>query len=61
MILAGIDIGTLTCRLLIAAIWTDGQLTQLRTERQLLRLGDGVDELVLAGALLFELEQLHSG
>lgn len=44
MILAGVDIGTLTCRLLIAAISADGQLTPLRTERQLLRLGDGVDE-----------------
>jgi exopolyphosphatase/guanosine-5'-triphosphate,3'-diphosphate pyrophosphatase len=44
MILAGVDIGTLTCRLLIAAISADGQFAQLRTERQLLRLGDGVDE-----------------
>ena len=44
MILAGVDIGTLTCRLLIASISSDGQLTELRAERQLLRLGEGVDE-----------------
>jgi exopolyphosphatase / guanosine-5'-triphosphate,3'-diphosphate pyrophosphatase len=44
MILAGIDIGTLTCRLLIADISADGRLTELRAERRLLRLGDGVDE-----------------
>jgi exopolyphosphatase/guanosine-5'-triphosphate,3'-diphosphate pyrophosphatase len=44
MILAGVDIGTLTCRLLIASISPEGQLTELRAERRLLRLGDGVDE-----------------
>lgn len=44
MILAGIDIGTLTCRLLIADISADGRLTEVRAERRLLRLGDGVDE-----------------
>jgi exopolyphosphatase/guanosine-5'-triphosphate,3'-diphosphate pyrophosphatase len=44
MILAGVDIGTLTCRLLIASMSSDGQLTALHAERRLLRLGDGVDE-----------------
>jgi exopolyphosphatase/guanosine-5'-triphosphate,3'-diphosphate pyrophosphatase len=44
MILAGVDIGTLTCRLLIASISSDGQLTELRAERLLLRLGEVVDE-----------------
>lgn len=44
MILAGIDIGTLTCRLLIAKVSFDGHLTELRAERRLVRLGDGVDE-----------------
>ncbi len=44
MILAGVDIGTLTCRLLIADISSDGHLTELRAERRLLRLGEGVDE-----------------
>lgn len=43
MILAGIDIGTLTCRLLIADISCDGRLTELYTERRVLRLGEGVD------------------
>ncbi|HKN86521.1 MAG TPA: Ppx/GppA phosphatase family protein [Nitrospiraceae bacterium] len=43
MILAGIDIGTLTCRLLIAHLSSDGQLTELHAERRLLRLGEGVD------------------
>ena len=44
MILAGVDIGTLTCRLLIASISPEGQLTELRAERRLLRLGDGMGE-----------------
>jgi len=43
MILAGIDIGTLTCRLLIASLSSDRQLTELHAERRLLRLGEGVD------------------
>ncbi len=42
--LAGIDIGTLTCRLLIADVPTDGRLTELRSERRILRLGEGVDQ-----------------
>ena len=44
MILAGVDIGTLTCRLLIADLSPNGHLTELRAERRLLRLGEGVDE-----------------
>ena len=43
--LAGVDIGTLTCRLLIADVsTTDGRLTELRSERRILRLGEGVDQ-----------------
>jgi exopolyphosphatase/guanosine-5'-triphosphate,3'-diphosphate pyrophosphatase len=41
-VLAGIDIGTLTCRLLIAKM-ADGQLNELRSDRRLLHLGEGVD------------------
>ena len=43
MILAGIDIGTLTCRLLIAG-WQAGRpLVELHSERRVLRLGEGLD------------------
>ncbi len=42
--LAGIDIGTLTCRLLIADISPNGRLTELRSDRRILRLGEGVDQ-----------------
>jgi exopolyphosphatase / guanosine-5'-triphosphate,3'-diphosphate pyrophosphatase len=42
--LAGVDIGTLTCRLLIADIQTNGRLTELRSDRCILRLGEGVDQ-----------------
>ena len=42
--LAGLDIGTLTCRLLIADISTNGRLSELRSERRILRLGEGVDQ-----------------
>jgi len=42
--LAGVDIGTLTCRLLIADVPTDGRLTELRSERRILWLGEGVDQ-----------------
>ncbi|MBA5867176.1 MAG: exopolyphosphatase [Nitrospira sp. CR1.3] len=42
--LAGIDIGTLTCRLLIADIPPAGRLRELRSERRILRLGEGVDQ-----------------
>ena len=41
--LAGIDIGTLTCRLLIADLPAAGPLKELRSERRILRLGEGVD------------------
>jgi exopolyphosphatase/guanosine-5'-triphosphate,3'-diphosphate pyrophosphatase len=42
--LAGIDIGTLTCRLLIADLSPDMPLKELRSERRILRLGEGVDQ-----------------
>jgi exopolyphosphatase/pppGpp-phosphohydrolase len=42
--LAGIDIGTLTCRLLIADLPTTGPLKALHAERRILRLGEGVDQ-----------------
>ena len=42
--LAGIDIGTLTCRLLIADIPANGRLRELCSERRILRLGEGVDQ-----------------
>ncbi|HEX4967745.1 MAG TPA: Ppx/GppA phosphatase family protein [Nitrospiraceae bacterium] len=42
--LAGIDIGTLTCRLLIADIATSGRLIELRSDRRILRLGEGIDQ-----------------
>jgi exopolyphosphatase/guanosine-5'-triphosphate,3'-diphosphate pyrophosphatase len=42
-ILAGIDIGTLTCRLLIAEMATTGHLRELHSDRRILRLGEGVD------------------
>jgi len=41
---AGIDIGTLTCRLLIADLAPGHLLTELRSERRILRLGEGVDQ-----------------
>ena len=42
--LAGIDIGTLTCRLLIAELPPAGPLKELCSERRILRLGEGVDQ-----------------
>ncbi|MCX5722278.1 MAG: Ppx/GppA phosphatase family protein [Nitrospirae bacterium] len=42
--LAGVDIGTLTCRLLIADLPPEGKLTEVRSERRILRLGEGVDQ-----------------
>lgn len=43
MILGGIDVGTLTCRLLIAD-WEVGRpLVELHSERRVLRLGEGVE------------------
>jgi exopolyphosphatase/guanosine-5'-triphosphate,3'-diphosphate pyrophosphatase len=41
--LAGIDIGTLTCRLLIADLASGHPLTELQSDRRILRLGEGVD------------------
>lgn len=43
MRLAGVDIGTLTCRLLIADLPLSGRLIEVRSERRILRLGEGVD------------------
>ena len=42
--LAGIDVGTLTCRLLIADLAPGHPLKELRSERRILRLGEGVDQ-----------------
>jgi exopolyphosphatase / guanosine-5'-triphosphate,3'-diphosphate pyrophosphatase len=42
--LAGIDIGTLTCRLLIADLSPTGPMKELCSERRILRLGEGVDQ-----------------
>ncbi len=42
--LAGVDIGTLTCRLLIADLQRDEKLTEVRSERRILWLGEGVDQ-----------------
>ncbi len=42
--LAGVDIGTLTCRLLIADLPSGSPLKELRSERSILRLGEGVDQ-----------------
>lgn len=42
-ILAGIDIGTLTCRLEIAEVTSEGHIKKLRSDRRILRLGEGVD------------------
>lgn len=41
---AGIDIGTLTCRLLIADLAPGQLLQEVRSERRILRLGEGVDQ-----------------
>ena len=41
-LLAGIDIGTLTCRLLIATVSPEGTLTEIQSDRRILRLGEGV-------------------
>lgn len=44
MLLAGIDIGTLTCRLLIGRVSADGKLAEVHSDRRILRLGEGVDQ-----------------
>jgi exopolyphosphatase/guanosine-5'-triphosphate,3'-diphosphate pyrophosphatase len=41
---AGVDIGTLTCRLLIADLQPGGRLIEVRSDRRILRLGEGVDQ-----------------
>ena len=41
---AGVDIGTLTCRLLIADLSPGGKLIEVRSDRRILRLGEGVDQ-----------------
>lgn len=41
---AGIDIGTLTCRLLIADLAPGQPLQEVRSDRRILRLGEGVDQ-----------------
>jgi exopolyphosphatase/guanosine-5'-triphosphate,3'-diphosphate pyrophosphatase len=41
--LAGIDIGTLTCCLLIADLAPGSLLKELRSDRRILRLGEHVD------------------
>jgi len=43
MRVAGIDIGTLTCRLLVAVVSSEGSVDAIRSERKILRLGEGVD------------------
>ncbi len=43
LVLAGIDIGTLTCRLLIARVAKTDKLEEIRSDRRILRLGQGVD------------------
>ena len=43
--LAGIDIGTLTCRLLIADLAPGLPFKEIQSERRILRLGEGVDQI----------------
>ncbi|MDH3770973.1 MAG: Ppx/GppA family phosphatase, partial [Nitrospirota bacterium] len=42
MRLAGIDIGTLTCRLLVADVHLPHQFKEIDADRRILRLGEGV-------------------
>ena len=42
MRLAGIDIGTLTCRLLVADVNLPHQFKEIDADRRILRLGEGV-------------------
>ncbi len=44
MRIAGIDIGTLTCRLLVADVHLPNGLKEIDADRRLLRLGEGVDQ-----------------
>ncbi len=43
MLLAGIDIGTLTCRLLVAHVEPPHIFREMDADRRILRLGEGVD------------------
>ena len=43
MLLAGIDIGTLTCRLLVAHVEPPHVFREMDADRRILRLGEGVD------------------
>lgn len=44
MRLAAIDIGTLTCRLLVADVNVPHELQEIDADRRILRLGEGVDQ-----------------
>ncbi len=44
MRIAGIDIGTLTCRLLIGEVEEGKPVKTIHSDRKILRLGDGVDQ-----------------
>ncbi|TFG63755.1 MAG: Ppx/GppA family phosphatase [Nitrospirales bacterium] len=44
MRLAAIDIGTLTCRLLVADVNLPGEFKEIDADRRILRLGEGVDQ-----------------
>jgi exopolyphosphatase/guanosine-5'-triphosphate,3'-diphosphate pyrophosphatase len=44
MRLAGIDIGTLTCRLLVADVHLPHEFKEIAADRRILRLGEGVDQ-----------------
>lgn len=43
MLIAGIDIGTLTCRLLVARVEPPQVFQEMDADRRILRLGEGVD------------------
>ena len=43
MLVAGIDIGTLTCRLLVAQVEWPNVFQEMDADRRILRLGEGVD------------------
>ena len=40
---AAIDIGTVTCRLLVADVFPDGEMAELQRESDIVNLGEGVD------------------
>jgi len=54
MRLAGVDIGTLTCRLLIADLSAGGHLVEVRSERRILQLGEGVDRTKQLGGVAMD-------